>query len=254
MKLKPDLTEGGGVAYAGLVIGVTLSVAGNVAHAFVPPDDAVARWTPPLGLIISSLSWPIILFFTLEIMLSIRWPAGRAYWYLYVVRWGVLSGVAGVAAVVSYQHMSGLLRHWHESDFAWRYGPLAVDGLLIMSSAALVVLRLTSGASGAPTPTPVPAPVKTPVAPTPKPKPVLKTASETPKPSGAPDASPSDAERQPAGNARLVLDALPGTLTTLVEKTGVKRTTVDYTLKKALAGQVRQDDDRIWHRVNGSTS
>jgi hypothetical protein len=28
---------------------------------------------------------------------------------------------------------------------------------------------------------------------------------------------------------------------------------VDYVLKKTLADSVRQDDDRIWHRVPGSS-
>jgi hypothetical protein len=84
-----------------------------------------------------------------------------------------------------------------------------------------------------------PRPPTAPIAPVPTPVPV-----PVPTPNG---------NDQHSGNAKLILDALPGTVNNLVDRTGVKRTTVDYVLKKTLADSVRQDDDRIWHRVPGSS-
>lgn len=263
MNLKPRRVEGAGPAYVGLAVGIVLSVAGNVAHAYVPPGlppraPAPSGWEPAAGVVVSSTFWPIILFLTLEIMLSVRWPRR---WYLQAVRWGALGVVAGIAAVVSYQHLSGLLRYWGESEFAWRFGPGAVDGLLVMSTTAVVVLRLrlTSAAGADETPT--------------APGPLVATLADVERRHGGefavdgaadelaaarrqlaaettfdgrPVAVPAaNGARQPGGNAKLVLDALPGTVADLARRTGVKRTTVDYALKKTLEGQVRQDGD-VW--------
>jgi hypothetical protein len=249
MKLKPDLSEGRGVAYVGLLVGITISVAGNIGHAYVPPiGESRATWTPGAGIVASAVIWPIMLFLTLEIMLNIRWPDE---WYIHVVRWGVLGVVAFVAAFVSYQHLSGLLRYWDETKFAWHYGPLAVDGLLTMSTTALIVIKMNLAS----TPDLAPAPVTVPAKKAEKklaPRPPTAPIAPVPTPVPVPVPTPNGND-QHSGNAKLILDALPGTVNNLVDRTGVKRTTVDYVLKKTLADSVRQDDDRIWHRVPGSS-
>jgi hypothetical protein len=245
-RLKRELSGGRGKAYVGLAFGISISVAGNVGHAYVPPLGAPSEWEPGPGIVASSVIWPIILFMTLEIMLSIRWPSA---WYFHAVRWGVLGGVAFVAAVVSYQHMSGLLKHWGESWFAWQYGPLAVDGLLTMSTAALVVLRMNLAPNDAPAETSASdPPAKKPRAKDPVPPPPANPP-EVPAPD-APTNGNGSANGNLTGNARKILDELkksPGSANNLAARTNIGRTTVDYTLKKVLADQVRQDSDRVWH-------
>ena len=54
------------------------------------------------------------------------------------MRWAGLLPIAGVAAFVSYRHLSGLLAHYGEEPLVYYIGPLAVDGLMIMATAALV--------------------------------------------------------------------------------------------------------------------
>jgi hypothetical protein len=71
-----------------------------------------------------------------EILTRIPWGDGIGSFAARVS--GVLP-VALVAAVVSYRHLSGLLEHFGEDPLTVAIGPLAVDGLMVMASAALLV-------------------------------------------------------------------------------------------------------------------
>jgi Protein of unknown function (DUF2637) len=58
-----------------------------------------------------------------------------------VIRWSTalaVLGVAGIAAVVSYEHASALVRAHGESGWAGRLIPLTVDGLIYASSMVLL--------------------------------------------------------------------------------------------------------------------
>jgi hypothetical protein len=70
-----------------------------------------------------------------EILARTAWPRGIS-WHL--LRWAGLLPVAGVAAFVSYRHLSGLLQHYGEEPTVYYIGPLAVDGLMIMATGALL--------------------------------------------------------------------------------------------------------------------
>lgn len=127
--------SGRGWGYAGAALGGLVSIAANVAHSYVPPTAAPADWRPPLGAVVGAVFWPVALFFAIEIMARTAWPTG-ARWM--VVRFLGLLPVAVVAAIVSYNHLSGLLAHYRESSLTSHIGPLAVDGLMAMASAALM--------------------------------------------------------------------------------------------------------------------
>jgi hypothetical protein len=47
--------------------------------------------------------------------------------------------VATLAGVLSYRHMAGLLASWGEDTLSAYLGPLAVDGLMILAAAALLI-------------------------------------------------------------------------------------------------------------------
>jgi hypothetical protein len=154
-KLVENLGGGRGVAYLGALVGVTASVAANYAHTFVTPAayDLPAPWYPSIGVRISAVFWPLALLLALEILIRVPWPtradAGSTWrWVTYqVIRWGGLTFVALVAAIVSYRHMSGLLHSYYEDGVSVVIGPLAIDGLMVMSAGALLLTRpgLTSG-------------------------------------------------------------------------------------------------------------
>ncbi|GAA2587649.1 hypothetical protein GCM10010399_17060 [Dactylosporangium fulvum] len=141
-------------AYIGTLVGGLASLAANIAHCYVPPTDAPAGWSPEVGAVISAMFWPVALFIAVEILARTPWPTGG--WWL-LARFGGLLPVALVAAVVSYRHLSSLLRHYGEDPLTTVAGPAAVDGLMVMAAAAL----LASGARRQPKPIEPPAPTST---------------------------------------------------------------------------------------------
>lgn len=71
-----------------------------------------------------------------EILIRKQWPTGLTF---LLVRIAGLLPVAAVAAYVSYEHLSALLTHYQYSPVSAHIGPLSVDGLMLMASAALLV-------------------------------------------------------------------------------------------------------------------
>ncbi len=133
--MAPVKVTGRGWAYGGAALGGAVSVAANVAHSYVPPADAPAGWTPNLGAVVGAVFWPVALFVAVEIFARIAWPEGRRWTAL---RFLGLLPVALVAAVVSYRHLSGLLTFYREDALTATIGPLAVDGLMVMATGALI--------------------------------------------------------------------------------------------------------------------
>lgn len=131
-------TPGRGWARAGAVSGAAVSIAANVLHSFIPPAGAAKDWAPHGGAVFGAVWWPVSLFIALEVLVSSRW--GESRWWL-ALRLAAVSPVAVVGAVVSYHHLSGLLAFYGEDGFTVRFGPVAVDGLMVVCSAALYVAR-----------------------------------------------------------------------------------------------------------------
>jgi hypothetical protein len=202
-----DRTSGRAWAYTGVALGGLVSIAANVAHSFVPPDEAPAGWSPEPGAVVGAIVWPVFLFIAVEILARTAWPNGRIWWS---VRWTGLVPVALVAALVSYRHLSGLLAHYGEEDLVVWLGPLAVDGLMVMATGALLATgghHTQPEPEAAPEPAPAarltavpsmtPAPVLTPI---PVPSPVDTadpSRTDEPVPS-TPDTDPSPVDTAPA--------------------------------------------------------
>jgi hypothetical protein len=202
-----DVPAGRRWAYLGAALGAAVSIAANVAHSYVPPPRADDHWSPPAGSVVGAVFWPIILFVVIETFA--RNPAANGWWLALKVLG--LVPVAIVAAVVSYSHMSGLLASFLiEDDFTIRFGPLAVDGLMVMATGMLImtsprpaskdeqheavpdgVEQPAPAAASAPTPAPTPVPVE--------PEP----ADDPVEPAAAPPVAPTPARRRtrtaPAG-------------------------------------------------------
>jgi len=256
--------RGRGIAYLGLLVGIGASIAANVAHSYVPPGCSHVTigtpcgppgWSPPTGAVISAVFWPVALLLALEILARVPWPAG-GWWQL--VRWGGLVPVAAVAAIVSYLHMSGLLAWYGESPLTYTIGPLAVDGLMVMSAGALLATRPTL------------VPEQTASEPCAEPAQVPESDSgeivtiEAPENEPAPDEDqtitvvPPDVRKTTHQNGhqisrrrrrsavalaveRSLAKDGPGTVAELVLRTGKKRTAIDYALANPLADDVVRD-------------
>lgn len=142
-QLHPPLTSPGPAeantgrawGYVGALLGGLVSIGANTAHSYVPPVGAPSAWRPPVGAVVGAVFWPVALFVAIEILARTLWPDG-AWWIL--VRFAGLLPVAVVAAIVSYNHLSALLGHYGEDRLTTVIGPLAVDGLMVMSSAAVI--------------------------------------------------------------------------------------------------------------------
>ena len=141
----PDGRSGRGWAYTGVVLGAVVSIAANVAASFIPPTNAAAGWVPPTGAVVSAVFWPVLLMVAVELFARIGWPPG---WRWLLLRGAGLLPVAVIAAVVSYRHLSALLRSYGEDKLTSMLGPVAVDGLMVMAAGAL----LASSASRTPDP------------------------------------------------------------------------------------------------------
>lgn len=141
-------------AYVGSVLGATVSIAANIAHSYVPPDNAPAHWAPQPGAVVGAIVWPVFLFIAVEILARVAWPHG---WTWQLLRWAGITPVAFVAALVSYRHLSGLLAYYSEEALVSLLGPLAVDGLMVMATGALIATSHTN-------PAPAPRPTKQPAA------------------------------------------------------------------------------------------
>lgn len=185
------MSSGRRFAYVGVVVGLGVSVAANVAHA-------AAEGGTPWAMSMSGF-WPLALFLALEILTRTRWAGGRG---LLVARLGV-AVVALVAAALSYDHLRGLLLTFGEAPWAATLGPLGVDGLMAAAAAALLS---DTGRTGQHTAEDVPAPVVVEDVPaarveaTREPVPVVEAAavegrSSSPAPRGVPVARRAAAAR-----------------------------------------------------------
>lgn len=140
------MTRGKVWATAAFLLGIGVSVAANVAHTWHPSIDAlkryaiqhhgsVAGWHPELGAQIGAAAYPIALLLTVEMLSRIAWPAGRLW---QVTRFGGAGMVALVSGIVSYRHMAALLSAYGEDRLTAAIGPLAIDGLMVIASMALL--------------------------------------------------------------------------------------------------------------------
>lgn len=131
-------------ARVGLTFGAVMSIIGNVAHTVLLDSD-ISLWLR----IPFSVIWPLALFIGIEIFVRVRWrrsPIDIMGQFLLIVP------VSSVAAVVSYQHLHALMKLANEDGFSAMIGPLAIDGLMLGSTIAMLAIRASSLAAEIPVP------------------------------------------------------------------------------------------------------
>src|SRR5262245_7182823 len=127
-------------AWAALLVGGGVSLGANLGHSYIPPAGAAVGWSPSRWSLAWAAAGPILLFFTVKLLSHVRWPRG---WRFALWRWFGALPVAGLAAYVSWAHISGLLAFIGEDRAVRILGPLAVDGLMLVAVGAL--MATTSG-------------------------------------------------------------------------------------------------------------
>lgn len=126
-----------GWAWTGFLLGIVVSIAANVAHTWYPIQAHGPGWVPPIGAQAAAGFYPVAVLLTVELMSRVPWPDG---WWWGAARFGGVGIVAAVAAVVSYRHMYALLLVYGEDQTTASIGPLAVDGLMVVASFALLAI------------------------------------------------------------------------------------------------------------------
>lgn len=119
-------------AWTALTLGITISVAANVANSWYGSPRQLAAWTaaghhgpwhPSAGAVLGAAYF------------RVKWPAG--IWWS-IIRYCGTGIVALVAAFISYLHMSELLARYGYSPWPGHVGPLSVDGLMLVAAVALM--------------------------------------------------------------------------------------------------------------------
>lgn len=115
------------LAWLTFVIGILVSVAGNIGHA---ASDGMqpGEWA-------GAAFWPTALLLSVEILVRVRWQPEKRWT---IARFTGLIVVSIVAAILSYLHLRSLLLFWQYGEFQATIGPLAVDGLMLIAASALL--------------------------------------------------------------------------------------------------------------------
>lgn len=133
MDLTPEQVKAGRRwAYVVMLTMLALSIAGNLSHTFLKNPTAGMRAQT------YAVMWPLLVWAGVELFVRIPWRKEPVH---HAVRWFGVLIPAGVAGLVSYNHLSGLLKADREDWIVYTLGPLAVDGLMLMSTLGLLLTR-----------------------------------------------------------------------------------------------------------------
>lgn len=144
--------SGQGWSRLALGFGAAFSVAGNVTHTVLVDS--------PVSLILRipfAVAWPLALFIAVEVLVRVPW---RRRLLDVLGRLVLILPVSAVAAVVSYQHLHQLMQLSGEDGFSSTIGPLAIDGLMMGGTVALLAIRFVLLMRTAETTEPDPNPIQ----------------------------------------------------------------------------------------------
>lgn len=118
------------VTWLAFALGTLTSVTLNVLDMMHVSSEPVARGTAAV--------WPLFGVLGVALLTHVDWSPGRL-WAL--ARFGGVGLVAVGAMVISYTHGHAVLELWGEDALSATMGPLIIDGLELISSAALLALH-----------------------------------------------------------------------------------------------------------------
>ncbi|BEK91298.1 terminase gpP N-terminus-related DNA-binding protein [Nocardia seriolae] len=145
MTKHTDKPRGHRVAQAGFVFGSLTSVATNVLHTYLPTVHMPSGLALVIAARIGSAVWPLGLLLSIEVLARVAWRRG-GLWAL--ARFGGAGTVALGSAVISYSHVRDVLLAWGYGHPAAEFGPLTLDGWMVVCGFAL--LSLTPSETDAP--------------------------------------------------------------------------------------------------------
>lgn len=123
----------GAVAYVSLGVGAGLSMAGNLADTYRTRGAATDTLDE-----VMAIGWPALVILAIEMFVSPRWSAKTMF---QVWRWVGCLAVGGMAMIVSWTHLHGLMASRGQLDIVAILGPLAIDGMAIMATGLILSTR-----------------------------------------------------------------------------------------------------------------
>jgi len=115
-----------------LIVALLVSVTANVTHTVLADSEITLLLRVP-----GAVVWPMFTFAGIEILVRIIW---ERRWTHSIAR-NVLLAAAVPAAITSYEHQYTLLGMMGEDELIQIIGPLAIDGLMIGCTMALLFTR-----------------------------------------------------------------------------------------------------------------
>ncbi|MFJ9365314.1 DUF2637 domain-containing protein [Nocardia sp. NPDC101769] len=137
MTTRIEKSRGHKVAWTGFVFGSLTSVATNVLHTFLPTVHMPTGLALVIAARVGAAIWPIGLLLSVEVLSRVAWRRGPG-WAL--ARFGGAGTVALGSAVISYSHVRDVLLAWGYGHPAAEFGPLTLDGLMVVCGFALLSL------------------------------------------------------------------------------------------------------------------
>lgn len=119
-----------------LIVALLVSVIANITHT-VLADSEISLWLRVPGAVV----WPMFTFAGIEIMVRMIWEKR----WTHSIAKNVLLAAAIPAAITSYEHQYTLLGMMGERPLIQFIGPLAVDGLMVGCTMALLFTRALPG-------------------------------------------------------------------------------------------------------------
>ncbi|WP_327144376.1 terminase gpP N-terminus-related DNA-binding protein [Nocardia sp. NBC_01327] len=126
------------------MFGSLTSVATNVLHTFLPGVHMPASLALVIAARIGAAAWPIGLLLSIEVLARAQWRRGPAW---AIARFGGAGTVALGSAVISYGHVRDVLLAWGYGHPAAEFGPLTLDGLMVVCGFALLSMTPTDTAT-----------------------------------------------------------------------------------------------------------
>lgn len=142
--IMQDNTSGRRWSRFALGFGAVMSILGNETHTVLTPGHLNIVIRTALAIV-----WPVALFVAVEVLVRVNW---RAQFIDYAGRVIMMIPVTIVAAVVSYQHLHALMRLAGEDSVSALIGPVAIDGLMVGGTVALLAIRAASLVESEPAP------------------------------------------------------------------------------------------------------
>ncbi|QVI24129.1 helix-turn-helix domain-containing protein [Nocardia tengchongensis] len=137
MTTRTDKPRGQLVARTGFVFGSLTSVATNVLHTYLPTVHMPEGLALVIAARLGAAIWPIGLLLSIEVLARVAWRRGPAWT---AARFGGAGAVAFGSAVISYSHVREVLLAWGYGHPAAEFGPLTLDGLMVVCGFALLSL------------------------------------------------------------------------------------------------------------------